>query len=77
MSHHVTLGWPTRIGVVVDDLDRQRGFWGCQLGLPEDHSTEHAVTFKMPDGRWFELIERQSDPAFDESRFKSPSQSTI
>jgi catechol 2,3-dioxygenase-like lactoylglutathione lyase family enzyme len=29
------LGWPTWIGVVVEDLERQRRFWGELLGLQE------------------------------------------
>jgi predicted enzyme related to lactoylglutathione lyase len=64
------LAWPIWIGVVVNDLERQRRFWGDMLGLPEDHSGDNFVSFKMADGRWFELIERSEDPEYDAIRFQ-------
>ena len=64
------LGWPIWIGVVVDDLEGQRRFWGDLLGLPEDHSGEDFVSFRTGDGRWFELIERSEDPEYDAPRFQ-------
>lgn len=64
------LGWPTWIGVVVEDLDAQRRFWGELLGLPEDHSGDDFVSFKTADGRWFELIERSEDAEYNEPRFE-------
>jgi catechol 2,3-dioxygenase-like lactoylglutathione lyase family enzyme len=65
-----TLGWPIWIGVVVEDLDAQRRFWGDLLGLPEDHSGDDYVSFRTPEGRWFELVERSDDPEYDAVRFQ-------
>src|SRR4051794_19569636 len=70
MSGRHLLGWPTWIGVVVDDLDTERRFWGNLLGLKEDHSGDDFVSFKTPDGRWFELIQRSDDPEYDRPRFQ-------
>jgi catechol 2,3-dioxygenase-like lactoylglutathione lyase family enzyme len=70
MNDQEVLGWPTWIGVVVQDLDTERRFWGELLGLREDHSTEDSATFKTADGRWFELIERSEDAEYNEPRFQ-------
>ena len=64
------LGWPTWIGVVVDDLERQRRFWGDLLGVPEDHSASDFVDFELGGGRSFELIECSSEPQYDRLRFQ-------
>lgn len=64
------LRWPTWIGVVVDDLDGQRRFWGDLLGLPEDHSGPDFVDFELGDWRCFELIKRSADPQYDRLRFQ-------
>ena len=70
MERRGLLGWPTWIGVVVEDLDAQRGFWADLLGLPEDHAGDDFASFKMPDGRWFELLQRSDDPEYDRRRFQ-------
>jgi len=65
-----TLGWPIWIGVVVDDLEVQRRFWGDLLGLSEDHAGDDYVSFRTHDGRWFELVERSEDAEYDAVRFQ-------
>jgi hypothetical protein len=40
------LGWPTWVGIVVEDLPRQRQFWAELLGVPEDHSGPDSWTSK-------------------------------
>jgi catechol 2,3-dioxygenase-like lactoylglutathione lyase family enzyme len=65
-----TLGWPFWIGVVVDDLEAQRRPWTDLLGVPEDHAGEDFVSFRMPDGRWFELVQRSDEPEYDAVRFQ-------
>jgi catechol 2,3-dioxygenase-like lactoylglutathione lyase family enzyme len=65
-----TLGWPFWIGVVVDDLEAQRRLWAGLLGVPEDHAGEDFVSFRMPDGRWFELVQRSDEPEYDAVRFQ-------
>jgi catechol 2,3-dioxygenase-like lactoylglutathione lyase family enzyme len=64
------LGWPTWVGVVVDDLEKQRRFWGNLLALPEHHAGPDFVDFEMGDGRTFELIQRSDDPQYDRARFQ-------
>jgi predicted enzyme related to lactoylglutathione lyase len=64
------LGWPTWIGVVVDDLETHRRFWSDSLGLEVDHSGEDFVSFRFADGSWFELIQRSDDPEYDQRRFQ-------
>lgn len=70
MEESRLLGWPTWIGIVVEDLGRQRRFWGDLLGLPEDHSGPDYVSFEVGPGRSFELIERSSEPQYDRLRFQ-------
>jgi hypothetical protein len=67
------LGWPTWVGVVVDDLEKQRRFWGDLLAVPEHHAGPDFVDFEMGDGRSFELIQRSDDPQYDRARFRSAS----
>jgi predicted enzyme related to lactoylglutathione lyase len=62
--------WPTWIGVVVDDLGRQRQFWGDVLGLPEVAAGPDYVQFDMGRGRVFELIKRSDLPQYDRRRFQ-------
>jgi predicted enzyme related to lactoylglutathione lyase len=70
MEHRESLGWPTWVGVVVDDLERQRRFWGDLLGLPEASAGSDYVQFEMGEGRIFELIQRSGLPQYDELRFQ-------
>lgn len=70
MDERGVLGWPTWIGVVVDDLDRQRRFWGDLLGVDEDHAGADFVDFEMGGGRNFELIVRSDEPQYDRLRFQ-------
>ena len=62
MSGRGLLGWPTWVGVVVEDLDAQRRFWGELLGEPGSDSGPDYVQFDMGHGRSFELIERSEEP---------------
>ena len=70
MDEQGLLKWPTWVGVVVDDLEGQRRFWGDLLGVPEHHSGPDFVDFDMGDGLSFELIERSDDPQYDRPRFQ-------
>ena len=64
------LGWPTWIGVVVDDLEAATRFWGDLLGVPVDSEGEGSAMFALPDGRWFELVRRSDEPEYDAVRFQ-------
>jgi hypothetical protein len=70
MEHREALGWPTWVGVVVDDLERQRRFWGHLVGLPEASAGSDYVQFDMGGGRVFELLQRSERPQYDELRFQ-------
>lgn len=52
------LRWPAWIGVVVDDLEGQRRFWGELLGVPEAGAGPDYVEFDAGDGRTFEVLKR-------------------
>ena len=58
------------MGVVVEDLDAQRRFWGQLLGEPDSDAGPDYVQFDMDDGRSFELIERSREPEYDRVRFQ-------
>ena len=70
MSGRGLLGWPTWVGVVVEDLDSQRRFWGQLLGEPDSDAGPDYVQFDMGDGKSFELIERSKEPEYDRVRFQ-------
>lgn len=69
-QHQGLFGWPTWIGVVVDDLEAQRTFWGEMLGVPEDHAGPGFAHFIMPTGEIFEVIERSEIPEYNGRRFQ-------
>lgn len=69
-QHRGLFGWPTWIGVVVDDLEAQRTFWGEMLGVPEDHAGPGFAHFIMPTGEIFEVIERSEIPEYNGRRFQ-------
>lgn len=52
------LRWPTWIGVVVDDLEKQRRFYRDALGFRETASSEGWVHLEFPGGGLFELVQR-------------------
>jgi catechol-2,3-dioxygenase len=64
------LGWPSWVGLVVDDLPSQQRFWSDLLGRAEDYATDDYVQFDMGDGRLFELVKRSSEPEYDDRRFQ-------
>ena len=47
----VTLGWPCWIGVVADDLDRQRRFYGDVLGFTKIAEGADWVQFDLGESR--------------------------
>ena len=64
------LRWPTWIGIVVDDLGRQRRFWAELLGVPENEAGEDYVDFDLGEGRRLELVRRSEEPEYDRPRFQ-------
>jgi len=62
-----TLGWPVWIGIVCDDLEAQRHFYGDVMGLKELQSGPSYVWFDL-DGKLFELLAKSSLPQYNERR---------
>lgn len=65
-----SLKWPNWIGVVVDDLERQRRFYRDTLGLTELGAGEGWVHFDMGFPNIFELLQRSDDPEYDTPRYQ-------
>ena len=63
------LGWPTWIGVVVDDLDAQRRFYRDTLGLREISADRDYAIFDV-DGNRFELLRRSDEAQYDALRYQ-------
>jgi predicted enzyme related to lactoylglutathione lyase len=59
--------WPFWIGIVTDDVDGLRRFYGEVLGLAESDKGAGYVQFDL-DGNMFELIKRTDDPEYDGPR---------
>lgn len=62
------LGWPCWIGIVADDLDRQRRFYRDVLGFIELDDGPGWVQFDFGDGRLVEVIQRSDEAQYDDVR---------
>jgi catechol 2,3-dioxygenase-like lactoylglutathione lyase family enzyme len=62
------LGWPTWVGVVVDDMEQMAAFYEA-LGLPRTNAGKGWIQFDL-DGRTFEILERSELPEYDARRFQ-------
>ncbi len=62
--------WPNWLGVVVEDLEEQRTFYGNVLGLAESDAGEDWVQFDMGGPNLLELLRRSDRPQYDRSRFQ-------
>jgi len=64
------LGWPVWVGLVVEDLERQRAFYRGVLGLRELEAGNGWVWFEMGEGRLFELLAQEpSLPQYAQTGF--------
>lgn len=66
----VTLGWPCWIGVVADDLDRQRRFYGDVLGFTKIAEGADWVQFDLGESRLLEIVRRSDQPQYDQARYQ-------
>jgi len=57
------LGWPVWVGVVSEDLERQRGFYRDVLGLQERDAGEDFAIFEI-DGNILGLLARSDAPQY-------------
>ncbi len=63
------LSWPWWIGVVAEDLERQRRFYRDVLGFKEIKSTDEWVEFEV-GGNKVELLARSDAPQYSERRYQ-------
>jgi predicted enzyme related to lactoylglutathione lyase len=61
------VGWPFWMGVVTEDLERQRRFHAEVLGLREIDAGEDWVQFEL-DGNMIEVLARTDAPEYDRPR---------
>jgi predicted enzyme related to lactoylglutathione lyase len=59
--------WPTWIGVVAEDMERQARFYRDVLGLAETDAGDDWVQFEL-DGGTFEILQRSALPQYDARR---------
>ena len=64
----MTLGWPCWIGIVADDLGRQRRFYREVLGFAEAGAGPDWVQFDLGESRLLELVQRSDQPQYDQIR---------
>jgi catechol 2,3-dioxygenase-like lactoylglutathione lyase family enzyme len=62
------LAWPTWIGIVADDLEKQRRFYRDALGFRETGRSEGWVHLEVPGGGLFELIQLDTSPQYGAKR---------
>lgn len=63
--------WPNWLGVVVEDLEGQRAFYGDVLGLAESDAGDDWVQFDMGGPNLFELLRRDPEQVqYDRARFQ-------
>ena len=64
----IRIGWPTWVGVVVDDLERMAAFYEA-LSVPRSDGDAESVQLDF-DGRTFEILRRSDEPQYDRRRFQ-------
>ena len=62
------LRWPTWIGVVADDLEKQRRFYRDVVGFAESGHGAGWVHLDVAGGGLFEIIQRDPSPQYDTPR---------
>ncbi|MDQ6713136.1 MAG: VOC family protein [Candidatus Dormibacteraeota bacterium] len=70
MGNKLRVGWPIWVGVVSQDLERQRRFYREVLGFKELGAAESWVSFDMGWPNFFELKARSDDPQYDRPRYQ-------
>jgi len=65
------LRWPNWLGLVVDDLEAARHFYGQVVGLEAIDAGDHWVQYDMGERRIFELLRRDPGQAqYERTRFQ-------
>jgi catechol 2,3-dioxygenase-like lactoylglutathione lyase family enzyme len=66
----MSLGWPSWIGIVADDLARQRRFYREVLGFSELAEGPGWVQFDLGGSRLLEIVQRGDQPQYDKPRYQ-------
>src|SRR5581483_12247666 len=66
----MTLHWPSWIGVVAEDLGRQRRFYRDVLGFTEVAQGPDWVQFDLGGSRLLEIVQRSGQPQYGEARYQ-------
>jgi catechol 2,3-dioxygenase-like lactoylglutathione lyase family enzyme len=65
------IGWPRWIGVVAEDLERQRRFYRDVMGFREIDAAPDYVHFDLGQGRLFEILRKDPEtPEYAERRYQ-------
>jgi predicted enzyme related to lactoylglutathione lyase len=70
MGSTLRLGWPIWVGVVSENIGRQRRFYRDVLEFKELGAGESWVSFDMGWPNFFELKGRSDDPQYDRPRYQ-------
>jgi len=62
------LGWPTWMGVVVDDMEKMAAFYEA-LGMPRTDAGRDWIQLDL-DGLTFEILARSRKPEYDARRYQ-------
>jgi catechol 2,3-dioxygenase-like lactoylglutathione lyase family enzyme len=69
-SDALALGFPRWVGVVCEDLEGQRRFYRDVLGMPVTAEGDGWIKFDLGQGPTFELVQRSSEPEYDQTRYQ-------
>lgn len=70
METKVRLMWPIWVGVVSENVERQRRFYRDVLGFKELGAADSWVSFDMGWPNFFEIKGRSDDPQYDQPRYQ-------
>jgi len=70
MKQELRLGWPIWVGVVSENIERQRRFYRDLLGFKELGAAQSWASFDMGWPNFFELKGRSDDPQYDRPRYQ-------
>jgi catechol 2,3-dioxygenase-like lactoylglutathione lyase family enzyme len=66
----VKLEWPCWVGVVVEDLAKQRRFYREVLGFAEADAGPDWVHYELGNGNLLELVQQSAKPQYDRPRYQ-------
>ena len=70
MKQPMKVQFPRWIGVVCDDLERQRVFYRDVLGMREVDEGDGWIHYDLGPNLTFELLQRTADPEYNHARYQ-------